>query len=235
MARDADLLGAVNRIFCTELDRLLQRLGAERAVRRGATGLVAATHLAGGSMNLNPHQHIIALDGVHSTGSDAKHVVFWPTRAPAQSELRDLVEPGDKRVTRWLVRHRGHRDQPEQHDAEPTPELACAQLSLRLGQYGHVDADGVAHGADPDHAPFGMRNNTPWSAEHQGWSLHAAVSMRAGDHEGRERLCRRRGRPAEHSGARACAPLPPDHKQLGEYRPQPTCILMTHAPGLHHA
>jgi hypothetical protein len=193
MARDADLLGAVNRIFCTELAGLLQRLGAERGVRRGATGLVAATHLAGGSLNLNPHQHIIALDGVYSTGTDGKHVVFTPTRAPAQSELRDLVERVDKRVTRWLARHgghRGHRDEHEQHAPEPTPEQACAQLGLRLGQYGHVDAEGVAHGADPDHARFGMRKNTPWFAEHQGWSLHAGVSMRAGDRDGRERLCR---------------------------------------------
>jgi hypothetical protein len=27
-------------------------------------------------------------------------------------------------------------------------------------------------------------------AEHDGWSLHAGVSMRAGDQDGRERLCR---------------------------------------------
>jgi len=35
-----------------------------------------------------------------------------------------------------------------------------------------------------------MRKNTPWSAEHQGWSLHAGVHIRAGDRVGRERLCR---------------------------------------------
>jgi hypothetical protein len=189
MARDADVLGAVNRIFCTEIDRLLQRLGEERAIRRGATGLVAATHLAGGSLNLNPHQHVIGLDGVYSTSTDGEHVVFTPTRAPSQSELRDVVERVDKRVTRWLVRHRGHHDD-EHHDRDPSPEQACAQLSLRLGRYGHVDADGVAHGADPDHARFGMRKNTPWSAEHEGWSLHAGVHIRAGDDVGRESLCR---------------------------------------------
>jgi hypothetical protein len=35
-----------------------------------------------------------------------------------------------------------------------------------------------------------MRKNTPWSAEHEGWSLHAGVHIRAGDDVGRERLCR---------------------------------------------
>jgi len=54
-----------------------------------------------------------------------------------------------------------------------------AQRCLRLGKLGYVDSDGV----------FGMRKNTPWSAEHEGWSLHAGVTIAAGD-EGRERLCR---------------------------------------------
>ncbi len=46
---------------------------------------------------------------------------------------------------------------------------------------------------EPDeyHARFGMLENTPWSAEHQGWSLHAGVTVAAGDDEtGRERVCR---------------------------------------------
>jgi hypothetical protein len=89
---------------------------------------VAATHLAGGCLNLSPHQHVIALDGVYSTSVDGEHVVFTATRAPAQSELRDVVDRG------------------------------------------HVDDDGVAHGADPDQSRGGMRRNTPWSAEHEGWS-----------------------------------------------------------------
>jgi hypothetical protein len=157
--------GAVNRIFCTEIDRLLQRLDEQHGIRRGATGLVAGTHLAGGSLNLTPHQHVIALDGVTSTSADGARVVFAATRAPAQSELREVVERVDKRVSRWLARHRGRHDDHEHHDQEPTPEQACAQLSLRLGEYGHVDESGIAHGADPDHARFGMRKNTPWSAE----------------------------------------------------------------------
>lgn len=87
-----------------------------------ATGLVAATHLAGGSLNLNPHQHVIGLDGVYSTSTDGEHVVFTPTRAPSQSELRDAVGRVDKRVTRWLV-HCGHHDD-EHHDPDPSPEQA---------------------------------------------------------------------------------------------------------------
>ena len=66
MARDAALLSAVLRIFCSEIARLLQRLGEERGVRRGASGLVASIQLCG-SLNLNPHFHVLGLDGVYST------------------------------------------------------------------------------------------------------------------------------------------------------------------------
>lgn len=171
MARDASLLSAVTRIFCSEIDRLLQRLGEERGVRRGASGQVASIQLFGGAINLNPHEHALALDGVYSTSADGR-VVFTATRAPAQSELLDVTQRVHKRVLRWLKRH-GAGDAQDEDDGEPSPAASCAQLSLRLGKLGYVDSDGVAHEPDEDHPRFGMRKNTPWSAEHEGWSLHA--------------------------------------------------------------
>ena len=190
MDRDAALLTAVPRIFCSEIERLLQRLGQERGVRRGATGQVAAIQLFGGSSNLNPHQHVLGLDGVYSTAVDGQHVVFTPTRAPAQSELLDVVQRMHKRVLRWVQRHGPGDDQDDSLDEQPSTAASCAQPSLRLGKLGYVDTDGLAHEADPDHARFGVRKGTPCSAEYHGWSLHAAVTIAAGDSEGRERLCR---------------------------------------------
>jgi len=46
-------LTAVVRILCAEISRLLRRLGQERGVRQGATGMVATIQLFGGSLNLN--------------------------------------------------------------------------------------------------------------------------------------------------------------------------------------
>ena len=53
MARSPALLSAVVRILCAEISRLLRRLGQERGVRQGATGMVATIQLFGGSLNLN--------------------------------------------------------------------------------------------------------------------------------------------------------------------------------------
>ena len=191
VARNSALLTGVLRIVVSEIDGLYKGLGQEQGVLCGATAIVSATQVFGGSLNLNPHFHLIALDGVFSTNADAV-AVFTPTRAPAQGEVRQVAERVHRRVLRMLRRRgllRGESDEP--HNArEPEPIEACAQLSLRLGKLGHVDAQGVAHEPDADDARFAKRGRNPWSAEHEGWSVHAGVTVEKGDADGRERLCR---------------------------------------------
>ena len=133
MARDAALLTAVTRIFCSEIDRLLQRLGEERGVRHGASGQVAS--------NLNPHQHVLGLDGVYSTSADGR-VVFTATRAPAQSELLDVTQRVHTRVLRWLKRHGAGDEQDKADDDEPSPEVPQVRRP--------ASDDRHAHGAGAD-------------------------------------------------------------------------------------
>jgi hypothetical protein len=87
LARDSSLLSAVLHIVVSEIDKLYKRFGQEHGVRGGATGIVSATQYFGGAMNLNPHFHLLAADGVFSTNQEATAAVFTPTRAPATSEL----------------------------------------------------------------------------------------------------------------------------------------------------
>jgi hypothetical protein len=73
----------------------------------------------GGSLNLNPHVHLLVLDGVYSTDIDPAATVFTPTRPPAQSEAREVAERVHQRVVR-LLRRRGLRqgDSDDERDAE---------------------------------------------------------------------------------------------------------------------
>jgi len=192
VARDSALLGAVVRIAASELDKLMKRLGGERGVMSGATGIVATIQYFGGALNLNPHLHLLVLDGVYSTNLDGTAAVFTATRPPAQCELREVAQRVHERVLRWMKRCGMLR---EVHDDErdrraPEPIEACAQLSLRLGKLGHVDALGVAHEPDADEVRFGQRGKSPWSGQHEGWNVHARVTVEQGDADGRERLCR---------------------------------------------
>jgi hypothetical protein len=106
--------------------------------------------------------------------------------------VREVAERVHQRVVR-LLRRRGllQGDSDDERDAEaPEPIEACAQLSLRLGKLGHVDERGVVHEPDADELRFGQRGRSPWSAEHEGFSVHAGVTVKQGDADGRERLCR---------------------------------------------
>lgn len=143
VARDSSLLSAVLRIVISEIDKLMKRLGQERGVPGGATGLVAATQFFGGAINLNPHWHILSLDGVFSAKPDGDGVCFTETRAPAQSELYELAQRVHERVVRLLRRRGLLREQPDDEPSEPAPIDACAQLSLRLGKLGHVERVGI--------------------------------------------------------------------------------------------
>jgi hypothetical protein len=191
VARDSALLTAVLRIVVSEIDKLMKRLAEQRGVLCGATGIVSSTQFFGGSLNLNPHFHLLVLDGVYSTTHDGV-ATFTPTRAPAQSEVRELAERVHGRVVRMLWRRGLLGNDFDDDDNTPCPEPieACAQLSLRLGKLGHVDDSGVVHEPDVDDARFGQRGRSPWSGAHQGWNVHAGVTVEQGDADGRERLCR---------------------------------------------
>jgi len=190
VARDSALLTGVLRIIVSEIDKLYKLFGQERGVRSGATGIVSATQFFGGALNLNPHFHLLALDGVFSTNLDGNAASFTPTRAPAASELRDLAQRVHERVVRMMRRRGLLRDEVDDDVPEPRPLDGCAQLSLRLGKLGHVDELGVVHEPDPDEARFGQRGRSPWSGEYEGWNIHAGVTVKQGDADGRERLCR---------------------------------------------
>ncbi len=77
---------------------------------------------------------------------------------------------------------------------EVSPLEACMQLSVFGGTFLKLDKDGVPLDEEDDerHRP---RTKSPWSAEVRGFNLHAGVTVRAGDPEALERLCRYGARP----------------------------------------
>jgi hypothetical protein len=189
MARSPALLSAVVRILCSEISRLMRRLGQERGIRQGATGMVATIQLFGGSLNLNPHGHLLVLDGVYH--NDGHRAVFTETRAPTQSEIAEVTRRVQARVLRELKRRGMLRDPVDaRNEAEDEPIIGCAQLSLRLGKLGRVDKHGDVQPDDMDLDARFARRGKPWCADIDGYRLHAGVTVRGDDDVGRENLCR---------------------------------------------
>ena len=187
LAKDPAMLSSVVRILCAEISRLTKRLGEERGIRQGATGMVAAIQLFGGSINLNPHMHILSLDGVYHNQDNL--AVFTEVRAPSDAEVAEVVIRIKNRVLRTLKRRALLRDPVDARDpCDQDPLASCGQLSLRVGMLGRVDKRGLVL-PDDDDVRFSKRGKR-LCADIDGWSLHAAVMVRADDDVGRENLCR---------------------------------------------
>ena len=190
-AMRADVLRDIVRIYVRTILRFMRR----RLRLPGAPGgFVAATHRGGGALNLAPHFHVLAADGLF-VRRPAGDVGFHRVPAPSPAELRWVVETVRRRVLQRLARMglvRDDRLAGEGSNQPPDPAAleACGALALRAGQ---LEAqDGPA--AEPDDVPSGRRSSR-WSAQDSGFNIHAGVRVPAGDHLGRERLCRYITRP----------------------------------------
>jgi hypothetical protein len=181
----ADVLRAIARIFYEAVATHYTRTCAVQGAQGGAVTLIQRF---GGSINLNPHLHVAALDGVFSFEDGLR---FHPAPAPRHEELCVVVKRVHDRVVKWL-RHRGLIDERDAQDRsteppEQTPIDACADVAMRGGTFAAItDSDDDGEGGERALARLASR----CSAAHGGFDVHAGVRIAEGDYEGRERLLR---------------------------------------------
>jgi len=187
----ADVLTAVARIFYEVVSADYVRRSGVASAR---TGAVTCIQRFGGSLNLNPHLHVIWLDGTFVFDDEMPR--FQPTEPPSVDDLRRVVGRIAARVVRWLGR-KGLLDERQREDrsnmAETlTPLDGCAQIALALGGFGTTGT--ALPLGDHDDARWNRREQR-FAAEHRRFNLHAGVRIPAADIEGRERLYRYTLRP----------------------------------------
>jgi hypothetical protein len=149
-----------------------------------------------GSLNLNPHLHVIWLVGVFSFNEKGS-ARFHPLEPPSPDDLDRIVRRVGERVIRWLDRKGlldlgGREERPNAPEA-PTSLEACTQVALASGNFG-IAGPAAAEVADHDDARW-IRREQRFAAEHERFNLHAGVYLPAADIEGREKLCRYALRP----------------------------------------
>ncbi len=137
----------------------------------------------------------MAPDGVFSRAEDGA-VTFHAGRQPSPSDIADVSGRVAKRMTKWLRRRNLLDTRPAEERSNEAPDVspleACMQLSLFGGTFlrrGHAANDGAN-----DHRR-GANSKSAWTAEVDGFNLHAGVTVNAGDRAGLERLCRYGARP----------------------------------------
>jgi len=141
------------------------------------------------SLNLNPHLHLISIDGVYSrpppTAADANPpLIFHALPPPSIAEIEQVSAATCRRVVRLLERRglatdAGLIPKNELTEHEQLADLAARQPSL----FARVDAQGRVQRVRPQARPARV-------GEVRGFSVHAGVCAAACDVERRRRIVR---------------------------------------------
>jgi hypothetical protein len=131
-AMKPDVLGAIERIFAEEIERLTKRLAG---IAGTATGSVGFPQRFGSSLNLHVPLHTLAIDGVFEK-TDGGGVLVHEAPPPSKDDVDEVAQRVRDRALRWLRRH-GYLDEraAEERGNEPLAPDAldgCVQLALAL-------------------------------------------------------------------------------------------------------
>jgi hypothetical protein len=97
LAYDGALLGGVSRALATAVQNVYQRRFALLGRKGGQTGTVTVVQRTSSDLRLNPHYHLLALDGVYVEDGDGAHGKNAPCRIdridPHESTSTEAVAP----------------------------------------------------------------------------------------------------------------------------------------------
>lgn len=193
MGADPKLLSSVHRSF---VRLVFATMRASAPVTRGRCGAVSFLQRFDGSLGLDPHVHLICLDGVYAERPDGS-LEFHDTGTPSQADVETVAVHLHGAIRRILL-CRGLIN-PE---GELVPHDSQVHSSLEQ-LYAAAARDLVSSGTLDDHGrpeirrrwPRGAQQLGPRLVEVDGVNVHADLRIEAADLTGRERLVRYALRP----------------------------------------
>jgi hypothetical protein len=104
LAYDATMLGKVLAVLTRTVFGSYRRRAREVGIDHAQSGAVTFIQRFGGSLNLNVHFHMLALDGVYAPGREDQPE-FFPLRAPDDEEVARIASALAKRIPALWNRH----------------------------------------------------------------------------------------------------------------------------------
>jgi len=186
LAYDGKLCTEVLGIFLRTVARWYRRQANDMGYPGGKTGSVTVVQRASSDLRLNPHFHVLQLDGVYVEQDGEQAPLFVETPSPTDDDIKSITENVAERVIRLLVR-RGVLDETSTEvdpltDQEPV--LAGLLQASVLGTSAVGDRAGQRIRRVLSDPASGQRTGRLCFAS-RGFSLHAARREKA---EHRERL-----------------------------------------------
>jgi hypothetical protein len=201
LALDAGLCRAVRRVFIRAVFGFYSRKAQADAIEHGRTGGVNQIQRYGSALNANTHFHALVLDGVYTAPDALSAPTFHPATRITDAEVAKLLFTIRSRVLRLchlrgLMGEEGELDVSGPTESQGLLPLLCAasiQGRSALGSEpgSRVERRGIPELAVPGRAVVIKE----LCAELDGFSLHAAVRVEAGQTNRLEHLCRYITRP----------------------------------------
>ena len=195
LAYDAPLVTDVLHIFVRAVfASIRRRAGIPASNRQARCGAVSFVQRFGDALNLNPHFHTNALDGIYIVNEQGK-IVFRPVAPPSDEEVARIAGKVCHRVGRLLERRSlGPQADPEEIDtlqrSQPLlAELYGASVAGRIALGPHAGQRIVKVG-EPVRLEDSAVLSGPRYAAVSGFSLHADVCVPARDRMRLESLLR---------------------------------------------
>jgi len=192
--------------FRDEIRNYLRKKARKLGVKGGEAGIVSYLQRAGGALNLNLHYHLLVLDGLYTTGEDGAAIF---TRIPGihNDELACVVRGVSRRVIKYLRKTgRLSEDGEEVFIGDTSDENHGALSHLKRASISSRIALGPRAGLKVRRigSSFGFEEEIPQSQSYgcmsmNGFSIHAATSIKAHERDRLEKLLRYLGRgPVSH-------------------------------------
>jgi len=192
LAYETGLMSVVARVFEDSLLRWYERRLAPRD-RRAQGGLLNVIQRCSGDMRLNPHLHVVALDGVYVAGPDGQPV-FRALGHLKTDEVADVVQITKAHVLKALERQGVVRVSPDALEVDD----ALAERDPVLAQLASAAVAGLppAGPAERKREPVALATGGGLEivgdlvVQDGGFNLHAKTRAGALDDEARARLLR---------------------------------------------
>jgi hypothetical protein len=195
LAYDSSLVRDVAQIFVrTIFSSIRRRAGIPASNRKARCGAVGFIQRFSDALNLDPHFHIMSLDGIYIENSKGE-LAFRRVGPPSDAEVARVADLVHRRVARLMEqRGIGLRADPEQADTlrrdEPLlAELYSASITGRVATGPRAGKRIARVGDGPDSKDAEMKSGR-CCAMVEGFSIHAGVCVPARDRIRLERLLR---------------------------------------------
>jgi hypothetical protein len=195
LAAEPQALTAVLAVVQRAISTFVIRHAGLTVASGARTGAVTLIQRFGSALNLNPHLHMLFLDGAYTfRGCRA---TFHRARRPQPDELLKLLDSLSRRIVRLLERRRLLIADPE-HPAlalevgSPLDQIQAASVHYRIAIGPHAGRKALTLYSVP---PLDAEPNNPLLPRLAGFSLHAATVCEAYQRSRLERLCRYITRP----------------------------------------